>query len=274
MWRVARPRRRLDLGLLRMGIGACGQLRHSGRPSGVADHCSLILAALASSRHCGSSRAIRAREFGRRAADRLDAVALQTLDHVGRAGSLRARRRELVDDRLRRAGRRHDGDPQDALVARQAHLGDGRRVGHQLGAMPAGDAEHAELAGDDLRIGGRVGVELELHDAGEQVGHRRRRAAIGNVRDLDAGAPQQQFHGDVRQRADAGRGIVQLAGILLRVVDELGKRRERPRRDGSPAPPAPRPRPRPARGPSRCRRASDGCSAALMVWFGVVSSSV
>jgi len=42
---------------------------------------------------------------------------------------------------------------------------------------------HAELAGLNLRIRSGVGVELELHHAGEEIGHRGGRAAIGNVRD-------------------------------------------------------------------------------------------
>ena len=163
----------------------------------------------------------------RRAADRFDAVVLQALDHFRCARRLGARGGELVDDRLRRAGRRHHADPEIALVAGQSHLGDRRHVRHQFGAMVAGDAEHAQPPGGDLRMRGRIGVELELHDVGEQVGHCRRSAAIGDMRHLDADALQQQFHGQMRQRADAGRGVIELARILLGVGDEFLERLER-----------------------------------------------
>ena len=115
-------------------------------------HSGLMLAALTRSRHCGSSRAIRLANSAVVPPTGSTPMPGETLDHVGRARRAGAGGGELVDHRLRRAGRRHHADPQDALVARQAHLGDGRRVGHQLGACAAGDAEHAELAGGDVRI--------------------------------------------------------------------------------------------------------------------------
>src|ERR1051325_2630093 len=70
-------------------------------------------------------------ESGRRAAARVDAVAPEALDQIGRLHRALAGCGELVDDSLRRPGRRHDADPQDALVAGHAELGDGGQVGRK-----------------------------------------------------------------------------------------------------------------------------------------------
>ena len=94
----------------------------------------------------------------------------------------------------------------------------------------AGDREHVQLAvGDELRRL-RVIVELGLHLARHQVGQRRRRAAIGHVGHLELLPEHQQFHRDVRQRAVAGRGDVDLVGVLAGVVDEALEARDRQRR--------------------------------------------
>ncbi len=117
--------------------------------------------------------------------------------------------------------------PEDAFVAGQTHLRDGWDIGHQRRTCLVGIGQRAQLAGDDLRIAGRVGIHLQLHHAGEKIGHRRRRALVGNVRDLDAEPTQHQLGRDVRQRSDARGGIVQLTGILPGVVDKALEIRER-----------------------------------------------
>ena len=61
----------------------------------------------------------------------------------------------------------------------------------------------------------------------EQVAHRGRGAAIGHMHDVDAGPDLQQFPGQVRGRAAAGRRIVELAGACLREGDELLQRTHR-----------------------------------------------
>ena len=79
-------------------------------------------------------------------------------------------------------------------------------------------------------MGGCIGIHLELHLSCEQVGHRRRRAAVGNMGDSDAGASQQQFHRYMRQRAIAGGGVVELAWIVPGIGDKAGKVGKRRRR--------------------------------------------
>ncbi len=48
-----------------------------------------------------------------------------------------------------------------------------------------------------------------------------RRAAIGHVGELEAGLRQEEFGAQVRRAADADRGEVVLAGLLLRERDEF-----------------------------------------------------
>ena len=60
--------------------------------------------------------------------------------------------------------------------------------------------------------------------AAEQVVHRRRRAAIGNVHDVDLGLDLEQFGRQVGDRAGAGRREADLAGIGAGVGDELLQR--------------------------------------------------
>src|SRR6516164_7209319 len=67
----------------------------------------------------------------RRAAHRLDTVALKSLGKLHRAYRSLECRCELLNYRLRCSGRRHGADPKDALVSGQPHLGHRRNVRHQ-----------------------------------------------------------------------------------------------------------------------------------------------
>jgi hypothetical protein len=55
----------------------------------------------------------------------------------------------------------------------------------------------------------------------DHVLHRRRAAAIGHVQDVDAGHLFEQLAGEMLRGAVAGRGVAELARVLLRVVDDL-----------------------------------------------------
>ena len=65
---------------------------------------------------------------------------------------------------------------------------------------------------------------MHLHLPAEQIGQRRRRAAIGHVDHVDAGHHLEQLAGDMLRRAVAGRRHVDLAGIGFGIGDELGNR--------------------------------------------------
>ena len=50
---------------------------------------------------------------------------------------------------------------------------------------------------------------------------------VRHVRRVDAGALLEHLAGEMRRRADAGRGEIELAGIGFAVGDELGERLDR-----------------------------------------------
>ena len=128
---------------------------------------------------------------------------------------------ELVDDRLRRAGRRHDAEPDGGLVARQAGLGDGRHVRQHGRARRAGGAERPHLAGLDVRRHGGDGVEHHLHVAADGVGARFAAAAVRHMHDVGVAHGFEQLAGHVIGRAGPRRGIVELARLGLQQRHEL-----------------------------------------------------
>ena len=64
-----------------------------------------------------------------------------------------------------------------------------------------------------------TGNGTSIHLAGEQIGHRLRRAAVGDVDEIDAGHGLEQLTGQVDRCAIAGRCHVQLAGIGFGIGD-------------------------------------------------------
>ena len=70
-------------------------------------------------------------------------------------------------------------------------------------------------------------LEHQLHASGDQIVDRRRAALVGHVHDVGAGHELEQLAADMAGRAVARRGVRELAGILLRVVDQLLDRLER-----------------------------------------------
>ena len=80
-------------------------------------------------------------------------------------------------------------------------------------ARPGG-GERPQPAGLDVRLRDRQGVEHELNLTADQVGERRRAAAIGHVAGLDAGLQVQQLAGQMRQSAVAARAEQQVARLV------------------------------------------------------------
>jgi hypothetical protein len=72
-----------------------------------------------------------------------------------------------------------------------------------------------------LRQHHRHEVEEHLDVAGDEIVHRRSRAAIGHVHDVDVGHALEQFAGEVIGRTVAGRGEIELARRFLRQRDQL-----------------------------------------------------
>src|SRR6267154_527989 len=69
-------------------------------------------------------------------------------------------------------------------------------------------------AGIDEALAAAQRVDLEGMPAGQRVLHGRRRAAIGHVQRLAAGALREQQAAHVDQAAVAGRAVGMLAGLL------------------------------------------------------------
>ncbi len=104
-----------------------------------------------------------------------------------------------------RAGGRQQRLPRRHLEGRRAGLDDGRHLGEVGVALPACDAEPAQRAAAKVLRDRRQVVEHGLGPAAEQVGHRRRRAAVGDVRHGRAREHLEQLARQVPDAAATGR---------------------------------------------------------------------
>ena len=103
----------------------------------------------------------------------------------------------------------------------EALFGRGRADRAAADAACGAVGDRADLAVLDMR---KQHVRREHGEMGLAREHRlgrRRAAAIGDVLQLDAGAPAEQLDGQLGLAADAGRGVVVFAGVLLGERDEL-----------------------------------------------------
>ncbi len=110
---------------------------------------------------------------------------------------------------------------QHGFEARQRRFRDGGQARKRIGAFRAGDRERAHLALADQRHRRRQRREIDRDVAADQIGERRRAAAIGHVRELDAAHHLEQHGAEMDAAADAGGGVVELARILLGERDQL-----------------------------------------------------
>src|SRR6266545_68388 len=141
--------------------------------------------------------------------------------HVGAIDRLVDLGIELVDDRLGRAGGRHDADPNGRFVAWNAGFRDGGHVRQHRRALAGGGAERAHLAGLDVRRHGGDGVKSHLHMAADDAVAHFAGRLMRHVNQVGAAHGFEQLAGHVIGRAGAGRGIVELPGLRLRVGDEF-----------------------------------------------------
>ena len=125
--------------------------------------------------------------------------------------------------RLRRRRRRQHALPVQRADAREARLGHGRHVGIVRAARcSATTASGLQLAGLDHRRRARRVDERHLRVADHEiVEHAGGAGLVRDVDHVDAGAPRENFHVEVREAADAGAGVAHLAGILLRLRDQV-----------------------------------------------------
>ena len=139
--------------------------------------------------------------------------------------------RQSGDDGSGRAGRGDQPGPAEHFEARQAGgLRHRRQVRHLRHPLGGGDAERLHPASLDMRQRRCQAVEHQLHIAGDQVGHRRGAAAIGDVVQRDAGLLAEGLRRQVQRTARPAGGIVEPAGRCLGLGDQIGEGGEpRPR---------------------------------------------
>ena len=122
---------------------------------------------------------------------------------------------QLVDDRLRRAGRRDDAPPVGRHIAGHAGFGDGRQVGQDRAALRAAGGERPQLAALDVRHRLHDRGEHHLGFAGDHREHGRPAAFVGHVLHVDIGGQLEQFAAQMLKAADAGGRIVEHARLFL-----------------------------------------------------------
>jgi len=86
------------------------------------------------------------------------------------------------------------------------------------------DGERDQCALLNLRQRRRGKLHAEIGSPGNDVGHGFGRALERDVLRLEGSARAQPFGAEVRRRADAGRGIIQRAGLGLGGGDQIAER--------------------------------------------------
>ena len=123
-----------------------------------------------------------------------------------------------------RAGRRDDAEPVGGGVAGQSGFGDGRDVREQGVALRRADAERLQLAGADVR---RC---VEPIDGEHQLVWPPITSVMAGPAPLNGtcrrSTPAESLNSspaEMQERADAGGGILQLAGLLLGERDQFAR---------------------------------------------------
>ncbi len=150
--------------------------------------------------------------------------------NLGAAQFLQHQLIELVDDVGGHLGRAEQAVGVRRDDRRITELRGGRHIGQGRRALWRADRERDELSGLDVLQEERRVREHDVGMTAEQVGDRRRCAAIMDRHDLDAGFAHQQFAGEMRDRAGAGGGEIELARIGLGVAQQFGERLDAERR--------------------------------------------
>ena len=129
--------------------------------------------------------------------------------------------RHLVDDLLRRAGRREEHHPArrfDQRSARSTMVGTSSTPGTRSFDSMASARILPARTWVITPIGASISIWM-LPDS--EIGQRRRRALVGDVHHVDAGHLLHQLAGEMGRRADARGAERDLARVLLGVGDQL-----------------------------------------------------
>ena len=186
------------------------------------DHSALMLASWISLPKRSYSARFIVGELLEREVARLAAQPLEPRLHVGQLEDAHEFRVEPVDDRLRRPAGDEQAVPRRHLGGGIAGLGDRRHVRQFGRALRRRHGERLELAGLDLRHRRRRRVEHHLRP-GRRGGRRAPgcEPLYGTWIVFDAGGQVERFAGDVLRAADAGRCVLEHAGLRLRQRDQV-----------------------------------------------------
>jgi hypothetical protein len=126
---------------------------------------------------------------------------------------------ELIDDLGGRALGGADAIPRTRIVTGD-EIGHNRNVGQRLRAHRGGHRQRPQPARSDVLDRRRERTEHQLYLATQQVGQRRRRAAIRDVHQFDTGHQLEQLASHVKRTSYPGRPIIDLTWIGLRIRSE------------------------------------------------------
>ena len=91
-------------------------------------------------------------------------------------------------------------------------------------ALGAGHRQRAQRSARDMAEGRGNRAEHHRDMAAQEIGHGRSGPPIRNMDQLEAGRGGQQLSRQMADRANAGRAIVERAGMVLGIGDQLGDR--------------------------------------------------
>ena len=152
---------------------------------------------------------------------------LQQLDQLWALQRGRHFRVDFGHGRVRHAARTDKAVPDHGFEAGLVEaFGEGGRVG-QVGMPVAGtDREQTHLARGDLRHAADQRGQRHVHLSGDGVDHLLAGALVWGERDAQVERELELFHVEVARGADTRGGVIQPAGVLLRVGDHFRHRPE------------------------------------------------
>ena len=112
-------------------------------------------------------------------------------------------------------GGRDQSMPGAGIEAFQAGFVHGRQVGQDRRALERRHGQRTHLAAFDMADHRSGGGKHHLVVTGDDILQGRRRALVGHVHDIDLRLRLEQFAGEMRGRAVAGRRKIDLAGLRL-----------------------------------------------------------
>ena len=149
------------------------------------------------------------------------ATILEVGHHGGRHGHLAYGLVQRLHYRIGCARRRGQARPGGEVELGVTHLGHGGHIGQLRQAPVCRHGQGAHLARLDVGQHDDQVVEDELHLVAQHARDQRRAPTVGNVRGKHARGDLEHFHIELAHAAHAAAAVVELAGVLLGVVDEL-----------------------------------------------------